>query len=640
MRPRRNQAAAEKVRLPNEKRAWQISGAVLFLSTIALLASLKLAQAESHEKIIISYGYNEFDELKYSPDDPHLDYVNPNAPVGGELSVSAIGTFDSMNPYATGIGNWGRFSTIGYEDMMQATSDEVGSMYCVLCETLEYPESQDWVIFRLRPEVRFSDGTPMTAEDVLFTHELLIEQGTPSYASYIKTVIKSAEVLDRHAIKFTFADGIPRKGLITQMGSLSPWSKKWYEETGARLDESRLEISPGTGEYVLDSLDVGKKIVYRRNPEYWGNDLWFNKGRGNYDTIRVEYFGDSSAAFEAFKAGEYTFRQENSSLNWATAYEFPGIDKGWVKRESLADGTPPGATGFVFNLRREKLQDRNIRLALGLVYNFTWTNESLQYGLFQQREAVWENSRLKATGLPEGRELEILEEFKDKLPEQVFTEPAFLPHESGSRPLDRKNLRRALKLMQEAGFTPGQDGLLRDANGNTLDIEFLERSQSFDRIILPYVENLKKLGVNANYNRVDPAQYQNRRQSHDFDVRFAGYSSNLVEGAGLEQKYGCADVEDIFNPAGYCNEVVDILAKRIQEVKTYDEMAAIVRALDRIMRYDYMMVPVWMLQENWVAYFDMYEYPETLPEFGLGYLDYWWINPEKEAGLKATGALR
>ena len=639
MKPRPSRAAVVKARSVDERQRWLKWGLVAILGSGALIASLGLARA-ADETVIVSHGYNEFDELKYGPDSEHLEYVNPNAPEGGEISISAIGTFDSMNPYATGIGNWGRLSTIGYEDIMQSTNDEVGSMYCVLCETLEYPESQDWVIFHLRPEVRFSDGTPMTAEDVLFTHELLLDQGTPSYASYVKSVVKSAEVLNPQAIKFTFADGIPRKGLITQMGSISPWSKKWYEETGARLDESRLEISPGTGEYVLDSLDVGKNIVYRRDPDYWGKNLWFNKGRGNYDAIRVEYFGDASAAFEAFKAGEYTFRQENSSLNWATAYDFPGLTNGWVKKETLADGTPPSATGFVFNLRREKLQDRNVRLALGLVYNFTWTNESLQYGLFQQREAIWENSRLKATGLPEGRELEILSEFREKLPEAIFTEPALVPHESGSRPLDRKNLRRALKLMEMAGFNAGADGMLRDAEGNTLDIEFLERSQSFDRIILPYVENLKKLGVNANYNRVDPAQYQNRRQSHDFDIRFAGYSSGLVEGAGLEQKYGCADVEDIFNPAGYCNEVVDVLAKRIQEVKTYDEMAAIVRALDRIMRHDYMMVPVWMLKENWVAYFDMFEYPENLPEFGLGHLDYWWINPDKEAALKSAGALR
>ena len=617
-----------------------LSRTCLCLVGMVWLFPAQVSLADDSEKIIVSHGFNEYDELKYAPDDPHLDYVNPYAPLGGEISISTIGTFDSMNPYATGRGSWGLLSTIGYEDIMVTTSDEVGSYYCLLCETIEYPESESWVIIHLRNDVTFSDGTPMTAEDVLFTHELLIEQGTPSYANYIKQVIAEAKILDPHTIKFTFAEEVPKKGLITQMGSLPVWSMKWYQETGARLDESRLEISPGTGEYMLDSLDVGRSIVYRRNPDYWGANHYLRKGRGNYDRIRVEYFGDSSAAFEAFKAGEYTFRQENSSINWATLYDFPALEKGWVKRETLPDGSLPGATGFVFNMRLDKFQDRNLRLALGHMYNFTWTNENLQYGLFKQRESFWENDRLKASGLPEGRELELLEEFRYQLPPEIFTEPALLPHESGERPLDRKNLRKALRLMEAAGYSPGDDGLLRDSDGETLDIELLERSQAFDRILLPYVENLKTLGVNITYNRIDPSQYQNRRQENDFDMRFTGYPSGLVEGSGLTQKYGCEERDDIFNPAGYCNPVVDELADRLLEVETYEELAAHVRAIDRIMRRDYFIVPVWTLQENWVAYFDMFEYPENLPEFGLGYLDYWWFNAEKAEALKAAGALR
>ncbi|AZQ68579.1 ABC transporter substrate-binding protein [Silicimonas algicola] len=614
--------------------------AVLVGLAAAWMTSAGPSIAQGDEKIITAHGYNEYDELKYGPDAQNLDYVNPDAPEGGEISISAIGTFDSMNPYATGIGNWGALSTIGFEDIMQTTDDEIGSYYCVLCETIEYPESRDWVIFNLRDDVTFSDGTPMTAEDIKFTLDLLLEQGTPSYRAGVGEMIDTVEVLDPHRIKFTFAADYPRKGLITQFGSLSPFSKKWYEETGARLDESRLEISPGTGEYMLDSLDAGRQIIYKRNPDYWGRDHWFMKGRGNYDSIRVEYFGDTSAAFEAFKAGVYTFRAENSSLNWATLYDFPAVQKGWVKKEELPDGNLPNASGFVFNMRGDKFADRNVRLALGRMFNFTWTNDNLQYGLFQQRESFWENERLKATGLPEGDELAILEEFREQLPPEIFTEPAVLPHESGDRPLDRRNLRAALGLMAEAGYTPGADGLLRDAEGKTLDVELLEDTQSFDRILLPYVENLKALGVNITYNRVDPAQYQTRRQANDFDMRFDGYSVGLVEGSGLEQKFGCEDKDDIFNAAGYCNPVVDTLAKRLLEVETYDEMSALVRAIDRIMRYDYFIVPTWMLQENWVAYYDMYEYPENLPEFGLGYLDYWWIDEEKAAALRSAGALR
>ena len=596
--------------------------------------------AESHETIIISHGYNEYNELKYSPDDPHLDYVNPEAPEGGEFSFARIGTFDSMNPYATGIGTPGIFSSAIFEDMMISTVDEVGSSYCLLCTTLEYPESQDWVIFNIRDDVTFSDGTPMTGADILFSFELLRDQGTPSYAQFVEQTVEKAELLDPYRLKFTFKEGVPRRSLITTMGSLSAFPKHWFEETGARLDESRLETGPGTAEYMIDSVDVGRQIILKRNPEYWGKDHYLRVGQGNYDTIRAEYFGDTIAAFEGFKAGEVTFRRENSSLNWATAYDFPALDNGWVVKSSLPIGTLPAARGFVFNMKNPKLQDRNLRRAIGLMFNFTWTNENLQYGLFSQRDAFWENDMLKATGLPEGRELELLEPFRAQLPEEIFTEAAILPHESGERPLDRRNLRQALALMEEAGFTPGDDGLLRDASGNTLDIEFIEDTQSMDRIILPYIENLKSLGVNITYNRIDPAQYQDRTQNKDFEMRDAFYRSGFVEGSGLKQRYSCEDSDDVFNPAGYCNPVVDALSESLLSVETYDEMSAHIRAIDRILRYDYFMIPVWTLQEAWVAHYDMYEHPEELPPFAIGELDFWWINQDKADALKAAGALK
>jgi len=598
------------------------------------------AVADGHEVIIESHGYNEYGELKYGPDFPHLDYVNPDAPVGGEISISWSGTFDSLNAFATLTGTPAVLSSVMYERIMTTTSDEVGSYYCVLCTTLEYPEDQSWVIFNLRDDVTFSDGTPFTAHDIIHTHALFREQGTPSFRAGITALVTEYEALDDYTVKFTFAEDSPTSGRITQMGTALAMSKAWFEETGARLDEASMDVSPGTGEYMIGEVDPGRQIIYTRNPDYWGADTPIMRGRGNYDAIRIEYFADTSAAFEAFKAGEFTFRRENSSINWATSYDFPALDNGWVVRDTLEDGTLPGATGFVFNLRREKLQDRNVRLALGMMYNFTWTNENLQYGLFQQRESFWENERLKAVGLPEGRELEMLETVRELVPEAIFTEEPLLPHTSGERPLDRGNLRRALTLMEEAGFTPGDDGLLRDAAGNTLDIEFLETRQSFDRIINPYVENLRRLGVNITYNRVDPAQYQARTQANDFDMIFDGYSSGLQEGRGIEQKYGCEDKDDIFNPAGYCTEAFDRLAQFVVEAETYDEMAAAVRAIDRIMRYDYFIVPVWYLGQNWVAYYDFYEYPENLPEFGLGHLDYWWVNQEKYDALVAEGAFQ
>jgi microcin C transport system substrate-binding protein len=348
---------------------------------------------------------------------------------------------------------------------------------------------------------------------------------------------------------------------------------------------------------MLTGFRAGEWVEYTRNPEYWAQNHPLKLGRENFDTIRVEYFGDTIAAFEAFKTGEITFRQETSSLQWATGYDFPALEEAWVVKATLPKGAMPPAYGILFNLRKEKLQDRNVRRALGLMYNFTWTNDTLQYGLFAQRESFWNAGTLAATGIATGKELEYLESVKDLIPAEVLTGPVTIAHTSGARSLDRKNLRKALGLMQEAGYTPGDDGKLRNAAGATLDIEFLQYSPNFDRIIVPYVENLQALGVNAIYNRVDPNQYQARTQDFDYDVIYDGYVNGFEEGSSFDQKYGSANVEDVFNPAGYGSPAVDALGKAILEAETYEDMAAAVRAADRIMRYDYFVVPAWFGSE-------------------------------------------
>ncbi len=628
--------AIEQSEIEKRVRQWILGSALLVAGGFLAGAAF----ADSHKGVTVTHGFNEYDELKYPADFAHLDYVNPDAPQGGEFSMSWSGTFDSLNPYATLTGTPAVLSNVMYESLMTSTADEIGSLYCLLCETIEFPEDKSWLIFNLRKDVTFSDGTPMTSADVIHTHELFREQGTPSYRAGIVDLIPEYEAIDDYTVKFTFNPDSPVRGRIDQMAGAIVMQKKWFEETGARLDESRMENAPGTGEYMFGPVDPGRQITYVRNPNYWGNDLPINVGRGNYDSIRIEYFADRSAAFEAFKAGEFTFRAENSSLNWATGYDFPALDKEFVVRDTLPRGTLPGATGFVFNMLDDKQLDRRVRQALGLMYNFTWTNENLQYGLFQQRVSFWDNERLAATGLPEGRELELLETVRDMLPEEIFTEPPLMPHESGSQPLDRGNLRRALALMEEAGYTPDDQGMLRNADGELLSIEFLETRQAFDRILQPYVENVKRLGVDITYNRVDPAQYQAREQAKDFDMYFSGYTVGLLEGRGLSQKFGCEDREDVFNRAGYCNPAVDVLAEAVAAAETYDEMAAAISAVDRILRYDYFVVPVWTLRESWVAYYDMYEYPENLPEFSTGEMDFWWINQDKADALRAAGAFQ
>ncbi|MFT4150212.1 MAG: extracellular solute-binding protein [Paracoccaceae bacterium] len=633
-----NGKAAVRVRaVQSGSHRWMWAGALML--GLAAFATATRAQEAAGEKIIKSYGFSTFGDLKYPADFQHLDYVNPDAPKGGEISIFTTGTFDSMNPYSRE-GRAGALATIGYETLLSAVADEVSTEYCLLCESLEYPESQDWVIFHMRKDARFSDGTPVTAQDVVFSHYLLLEQGLPSYAQAVKALIPTAEALDDYTVKFTFAPGVPRKNLISQAGGVPVWSKAWYEKTGARLDKSRMEISPGSGPYVLDSYDINRHIIYRRNPDYWGKDLPLMKGRNNFDTIRVEYFGDTTAAFEGFKAGEFTFRQENSSIQWATGYGFPAIQKGWVKKVELPNGDLPAASGFVFNLRREQFKDLRVRQAIALMYNFTWTNDTLQYGLFKQRESFWQGSKLQARGVAEGRELELLDSVKDKLDDPaILTGPVTEPHESGKQQLDRGNLRKALKLMEEAGWTPDASGkLMKD--GKTLKVEMLTDDPVMDRFLIPYVDNLKRLGVDASFSRVDPAQYTNRERDFDWDMIYDSYRTGLEEGIGLTQRFGTDGLGDLFNPAGYATPAVDALAKDVVDAKTYDEMAAAIRAVDRIMRHDLFVVPTWYNPNYWVAYYDMYEHPDPLPPYDLGYLDFWWFNADKAAKLKAEGAIR
>ena len=385
-----------------------------------------------------------------------------------------------------------------------------------------------------------------------------------------------------------------------------------------------------------------ERIVYVRNPNYWGKDLPVNVGRWNFDSIRVEYFADSDAALEAFKAGVYTFRQENSSLSWATRYDFPAVEKKWVVKDTPKDGTLPTANGMVFNLRRPQFQDIRVRQAIGLVFNFEWTNQTLQYGLFKHRDSFWQGSELEARGVPEGRELELLESVKEKIDPAILTEPAVVSHDStADRQLDRGNLRKASKLLEAAGWIVGNDGLRRK-DGKTLDVEFLSVSAGFDRIINPYIENLKQLGVNARYNRVDPSQYSERVNggSFDFDMIYDGYNTGLEEGTGLTQRFGTSGLGDVFNPAGYASPAVDALAEDVVKATTRDEMAAGVRAIDRIMRADYFIVPSWYNDVYWLAYYDMYEHPDPLPPYALGQLDFWWFNADKFKALQAAGALR
>ena len=596
--------------------------------------------AWADEKIIKSHGFNFFGELSYSKNFSHLKYVNKDAPKGGDISIWSMGTFDSMNPY-TRKGRSGALASAPFESLLDGTADEVGSLYGLLAETIEYPEDQSWVIFNIREEAQFSDGTPVTAIDVDFTFQLFLEQGLASYKAILEQIVKNTEVLGPKKIKYFFNPDASKRDAIPIVGGLPVMSKAWFEATGARLDESRMEIAIGSGPYVMDNFEVNKRITYKRNKNYWGNDLPLMKGRSNFDTITVEYFADSSAALEGFKSGEYTMRIENVSKNWATAYDFPALDEGKVIKKTLPDGGIATGQAFVMNLRREKFSDPKVREAIGLLYNFEWSNESLFFGQYARVNSFWENSDLAAEGKPSEGELALLKPLVGDLPAGILDDEVVSASVSGLRALDRKNLRAASKLLDEAGWLVGDDGLRRNSSGDLFSLEIIERSPAFDRVILPYIDNLRAAGIDAKYERIDSAQFTDRKRNYDFDMLTTQHPMSLEPSSSLKQYFGSESSDvSVFNSAGVSNPAIDVLIDHVINAENKTELKISVKALDRALRALRFWVPQWYNNTYRVAYWDMYEHPDEIPPFDLGYLDFWWFNSDKAAVLKSSGALR
>ena len=601
------------------------------------------ARAQEAGETVTSYGYTFFGELGYPADFERLAYVNPDAPKGGEISTWSQGLFDSFNSY-TVLGNPAALGTVGQETLMTGVADDPTDIYCLVCSTLEYPPSLDWVIFTIRPEARFSDGSPLTADDVVFSHELFMSQGLESFRAAFGAQIASVEALDAQRVRFTFTPEAPLRDRVGLAGGIPILSRADFEASGRRLDETWPDGPPlGSGAYVLESFDAGRSVTYARDPDWWGADLPINRGRANFDRIRVEYFADTTAALEAFKAGEYTFRTENSSLNWATAYDFPAIDAGWVVRETPQTGSLGSGQSFVFNLRRDTFVDPRVREAIGLMFNFEWSDESLFYGLYVRTTSFWDNSDMAASGAPSEGELALLRPLVDEglLDASILTDEAVLPPTSrADTEVDRANLRRASALLDEAGWTVGEDGLRRNAQGEPLRVVFLESSPSFQRIITPYVENLKALGVDARLDMVDPAQEEQRRGDSDFDMATQQFTMDWEPGTGLKQWFGSEGaVESNRNLMGLEDPAVDRLIEAVVGAQDEESMKTAVRALDRVLRAKRFWVPQWWKDESWVAYWDQYDHPDPLPPFSVGQLDFWWYDEAGAERLRAAGAL-
>lgn len=606
-------------------------------------------RAEEQGEIITSHGYSFYGDLTYPADFSHFDYVNPDAPKGGEISLPFVGTLDSMNPYS-GKGRAHLFSIFAYESLLGESpsgeglpADVYGEAYCLLCESVEYPKDKSWVIFHMRKDAKFSDGTPVTAHDIAFSQNLLLDEGLKSYADAVRKRIPKIEVIDDLTIKFHFADGISRRSLIETVGGVPAWPSKWMKERGVGLKDDWLESPPGSGAYIIDDIDLSRQIKLTRNPDYWGKDLPINKGRFNFDTIKLEIISDDTASFEAFKSGLYTFRSEGDSKKWAAGYDFPKVTDGFIKKAELFDGSPPTPTGVVFNLNSEILKDRAVRRAIALMFNFEWTNESLQYGLFKHRASFSQGTPVMANGVPKGAELELLASLGDLIPAEMLTEDAIVPHTSSpKRLLDRRNARAAQKLLDDAGWevVNGQ----RQKDGVPLRLEFLFNSTSSPTVtaaIENYISNLRGIGIDLQLEKVDSSQYTSRERGRDFDLIYESYAAFLGTGTGLSQYYGSESAEfSLFNPAGLASPMVDAIIDASLAAHTMEEEEAAMSALDRALRYEFFMIPMWYNDVNWVAYYDQYDRPETQPPYAVGHLDYWWYDADKAQKLRDAGVLR
>ena len=565
---------------------------------------------------------------KYGPDFEHYDYVNPDAPRGGELRLAASGTFDSLNPFIIkGVRAAGRH--LVFETLTGRAWDEPFTLYGRIAESIEVPDDRSSVTFVLRPEARFHDGSPITVDDVVFSWETLKEQGRPNHRLYYRQVRK-VERPHARTVRFVFDSESPDRELPLLMGLMPILSKSYYEKVV--FEETTLEPPMGSGPYRIESVDPGRSIVYRRVADWWGRDLAVNRGHFNFDRIRYDYYRDGEVLMEAFKAGEYDFRREWSAARLATGYDFPAVDEGRVRVESFAHGRPSGMRAFVFNTRREIFADRRVRHALAHAFDFDWINETLLHGAHVRTQSIFDNSELASRGIPEGGELALLEPYRAQLPPELFERPYRAPGAGGSV---RANLRKARGLLEEAGWTVRDGRLRRAADGLPMEFEILLVRPGDEKIALSYVRNLERLGVDARVRTVDTAQYQNRRTGYDFDMLIYRWGMSLSP--GNEQAYywgtAAADEEGTRNYPGVRDPVVDHLIRNMTNVRSREDFVNTIRAMDRVLLWGHYFVPLYHRNDDHVAWWDKLGRPEITSLYGV-VIEAWWEDAAKAAALR------
>jgi ABC-type oligopeptide transport system, periplasmic component len=601
--------------------------AVFGLSLLAppMLATTAFAESAGHA--VTAHG-----TPKYGTDFQHFDYVNPNAPKGGEVKLATYGSFDSLHPFILR-GSPAAGAGLPFETLTVGSNDEVLTQYGLLAETITVADDRSWVAFALRPQARFHDGTPVTVDDVIWSFETLRDKGHPTYRTYYADVTKAEKTGDR-TVKFTFRNG-NNPELPVIMGQLPVLPKHAFD--GRDFASTTLEPMIGSGPYRVADVQPGRSIVYERVADWWGKDLPINRGRYNFDRIRFDYYRDLDVAFEAFKAGAVDFRQEHSSKNWVTGYDVPAVREGRIVREEIKHQDPQGIQAFVFNSRRPIFADRKVREALNYLFDYEWTRTNLSYGLFQRSKSFFSNSELAATGLPSPAELKLLEPFRGKVPEEVFTKAYEPPKTDGSGNI-RQNLRTALGLLKEAGWELKGNKLVNARTGEPMRFEVLLVQADMERIVQPFVRNLERAGIEANIRVVDTAQYQNRLDNYDFDMTIQRIPQSLSPGNEQRDYWQSikADQPGSRNLAGIKDPVVDQLIEALIQAPDRDSLVAATRALDRVLLWGWYVIPQWHDDVRRVAYWNRFSHPAVAPKYGLAFVDTWWVDPEKNASLAST----
>ena len=580
------------------------------------------------------HGLSAFGDLKYPADFTQFGWVNPEAPKGGRLATigtAALTTFDSFNNFILK-GDPAQGLELLFDSLMTRASDEPDAVYGLVAKSAEVAPDGKSVTFRLRNEAKFADGSPLTADDVVFTFATLKEKGHPSYRLLLRDVAE-VQAPDPASVRYTFT-GTQVRDLPLTVAGLPILSKTYYASHD--FEQTTLDPPLGSGPYKLGDFKQGTFVSYRRRADYWAKDLPVTRGRFNFEEIRYEYYRDRTAALESFKAGAYDLREEFTSRDWATGYDVPAVRQGRILLLTLPDENPSGAQGFFLNTRRAKLADVRVRKALDYAFDFEWTNKNIFYGLYKRTESFFENSDMKAVGKPSAAELALLEPFRAQLPAEVFETPYTAPVSDGSGQ-DRKLLREAAQLLSQAGYEV-KAGKRVDPSGEALNLEFLITDPVSERILLPYVKNLEALGIGASVRRIDPAQYERRVKSFDFDVVTTRYVLRLTPGAEMRNFWGseAAKTEGSFNLAGISNPAIDTLIAKAVEAKSREELVTATRALDRILRAGHNWVPQWYKAAHNIAYWDKFGRPALKPRYDRGIIDSWWYDADKAAKLKTT----